>query len=115
MAALFLVSAYLQLNDPDPFAWVIVYVAAAGISIVHGYVGLPRSFLYVAASASGLVSVFILLGIEGIDWRGVFGALNMEGEGVEEIREVGGLLIIALWLSILAWLGRWQNQVSKGD
>ena len=102
MGGLFLVSAYLQLNDPDSLIWIVVYFIAAVASFLHSR--LARSLLIGGVLACLVMTGVLLATIDGIDWRGVFASFNMEGQGVEEIREVGGLLIIAVWFTILAYV-----------
>ena len=36
LAALFLYIAYIQLNDPDPLYWIIIYAGTAAIALAKG-------------------------------------------------------------------------------
>ena len=102
MGVLFLVSAYLQLNDPDSWLWIVIYIVAAMVSFWHNI--LPRALLLTCVALSLAAITYLILAINDIDWRGVFGSFNMQGQGVEEVREIGGLLIIAVWFTILAYV-----------
>jgi len=102
MGGLFLASAYLQLNDPDSLLWIVLYMAAALASFSHKH--LAPALLLSGVGLCVLMAGYLMLAIDGIEWRAVFGSFNMQGRGVEEIREAGGLLIIAAWFTILACL-----------
>ena len=102
MGALFLVSAYLQLNDPDSWLWIFVYLFAALVSFWHHRV--PRAILLGVVFLCLSMSIYLVFVTSEIEWDRVFASFNMQGEGVEEIREVGGLLIITIWFSILIYM-----------
>ena len=88
---LFVFSAVLQYNDPDPFIWILIYGTAAVVS-----------FWFVWKSISFRVP--LLLGIFGLMGFFYMFPKNFQGfaigDGdiatVEEGREAFGLLIIAL-------------------
>ena len=50
-------------------------------------------FLLISSLSAEPIKVFILAGQS-----------NMQGQGVEEVREIGGLLIISVWFTILAYV-----------
>ena len=95
----FLFSAYIQLNDPDPIAWVGMYLAAASVCALQVRGGWMYSHHY-----SGIVSITaaawafsIGLQLDSIDLEAVFASFQMQSNSVELIREVGGLGLVALW------------------
>lgn len=99
---LFAAAALLQLNDPDPLAWTLVYLAAAAASVGWqlGRVG-RRALLAGAAVALGWAAwigwrmeLQAPLGTALLDW-------GMHAGGSEEAREIGGLLIVVGWLGLL--------------
>ena len=107
LAGLFLFSAVLQLNDPDPVAWVVLYGAAVGlaVSVATGWRSSWRRpaalVLAVVALGWALAVAFSSptlppLGALVADWE-------MHDAGVEERRETIGLLVVSLYA---AWLGR---------
>ena len=102
MGGLFLVSALLQVNDPDSVPWIVLYTAAAVASFWRKH--LAPALLLSGVALCVLMAGYLMLAIDGIEWRAVFSSFNMQGQGVEEIREAGGLLIIAVWFTILAYL-----------
>ena len=106
-ALLFVVSAGLQYNDPDPLRWIALYGGAAVVTIAalhvrHGWIAAAAVALIAAvwaatlwASISGFVETSDL-------WR----KMSEKGGKVEEFREAGGLSIVATWLAIAAFSGR---------
>ena len=105
---LFLVSAGLQINDPDPARWIAFYVVAAlagGLAAI----GARRSWIACAAVAAvaacwGAVLLMQVWGkVELADaWR----KMGEKGGMVEVEREAGGLLIAFSWLAFSAWFLR---------
>ena len=107
MSGLFLVSAFLQLNDPDSVPWIVLYLAAAVASFRHK--NLAPELLLSGVALCVLMAGYLMLAIDGIEWRAVFSSFNMQGQGVEEVREAGGLLIIASWFTILVCLNKRED------
>jgi hypothetical protein len=116
MAAVFGFSALLQLNDPDPWGWVLIYALAAALSALAAtgrYPAWRRPValtiavsavawaLAVAFSSPRLPPLWDLVG----DWA-------MYGAGIEERRETLGLLLLACWMAYVALPGR--RAVSPG-
>lgn len=100
--------ALLQLNDPDPVQWTAIYLAAAAVSL-WGAVGRrePR-----APALVGLVALVWALTIvpHVLGHKSFIDNLRL-GEGMkdpitEESRELGGLLIVTAWCSVLALASR---------
>jgi hypothetical protein len=102
----FLTSAALQFNDPDPLIWVFVYSAAAAMCVAWERQWLSERIpivvtLVSAASAAGILAgapVDIDISTALTDW-------GMSASGSEEIREVGGLILVALWSGFLSFHG----------
>lgn len=116
-AFLFLISVLVQYNDPDPLRWMLMYGAAMIACIwravaVHfgnknGYT--HRATLLFAIYTSTVASAAI---VWAVDWMPslqpvslvhIFTDAGMYHAGVEEAREFGGLLIIAVWMGLYAW------------
>lgn len=114
MAALFAVAAAMQVNDPDPAAWVAIYAAAAVACLLHGRV----SRGWAAQGAVGAIALFwaaaLLARLEGpVELGEVFDlGAEMMGETTELLREAGGLLLLALWMAILAAVG-WRGRAGR--
>lgn len=104
---LFLVSAALQYNDPDPLVWMIIWSFAGIISIAFA---LNRIFFTVplVAGILALVGFFYTYPekFEGFE----IGAGDIKN--IEEAREAFGLLIIAIVMLVLALRG-WTVKKSK--
>jgi hypothetical protein len=101
--AAFVMSVVVQLNDPDPWAWVGLYGAAA---VVTALSLAGRGAWYaagaVAAVAVGWAVTLAPRVIGTVPFRDMFGAFEMESVAIEESREMYGLLIIATWMVAVA-------------
>jgi len=97
----FLVVAALQMNDPDPFWWIALYVAAAWLSLrasKNNY-SLPMQALLVviALTWAGYIT-FIRDGVK--EWVNEHSSgelvqkMQADQPWIEETREVAGLLIL---------------------
>lgn len=108
MAALFAVAAAVQLNDPDPAAWVAIYGAAALSCLLHGRVARAWAGQAVVGAVALLWGVAILLQVEGPIRSSALFDLGMEmtGDATELVREAGGLFFILMWMAVLAVVGR---------
>lgn len=97
-ALLFIVSAGLQYNDPDPYLWYFIYGMAAVISLLYIVGRLP---LWVAFSAA-----LLLFSGAFISWPDRFEGVEIGGgniKNIEEGREALGLLITALVMMVYAF------------
>lgn len=96
MTALFVVSAALQWNDPDPAYWIAIY----GVSALLAARAAQRQLPFVPNVAA--LVVFALLALRALpDLLGArssaFTQWEMRDAGAEAAREAGGLWICALW------------------
>ena len=105
MVVFFLGAAAVQYNDPDPFLWMGIYLSAMGLTLA-----LPRRpALRRPAQLAALAALVgaVLLGLVAHEAGALTAALQgrpmEETVGIEEAREAGGLLIVALWLG---WMTR---------
>ncbi|MDY7395797.1 transmembrane 220 family protein [Aureibaculum sp. 2210JD6-5] len=92
---LFLWSAYLQLNDPDPLLWIVVYLIAALASLLFALSKL--NFLL----ASILALTYFIGAI--LNWPESFEGItfnDMSHKNIEEGREALGLLFCGLIFTI---------------
>jgi len=105
-AALFVFSAGLQYNDPDPIRWAALYggAAVATVAALHLRGG------WVVAVLVGLVAAVWAATL----WQSVAGYVEVsdawrkmseKGGKVEELREAGGLSIVAAWLAVSGLAG----------
>lgn len=108
MALLFLFSAAVQYNDPDPARWMAIYLAAAVASglEVAGRLRWPLAALVAAVAA--VWAATLAPGVVGqVDFAHAFRSMGMSGDPrEEEAREMTGLLIAAGWCAALAMVSR---------
>jgi hypothetical protein len=103
MAAAFVLSAAVQYNDPDPFAWVVIYLAAAGVSLAAlGAIPVVRVATAVAAAALAWAATLLPV-IARASLPALFESWEMISPEVEEGREIGGLLLVAGWTAFVAY------------
>jgi hypothetical protein len=98
LAVMFLLFAFVQVNDPDPLIWIVIYGTMAVLSVMAIFEYYPAKFL---------VGLLILLaGYSAVYFRGVLEWLQQEDKSalfdevakmnhqyIEEAREFLGLLI----------------------
>jgi hypothetical protein len=98
LAIVFVLFAFVQVNDPDPVIWILIYGAMAVICVLAMFSFYPRKFLI------GLLVLFVLYGlvfIPGvIEWlkqdnkSALFDEIaKMRHPYIEETREFLGLFI----------------------
>lgn len=102
MIGIFLLSALVQYNDPDPLLWIIIYGIAALVSYLAFSPRLDKRLpLYLAILAFGWAA-FHLPDVWGKVTIGeIFQSIEMKTIAVEKAREMGGLAIIASWMLYL--------------
>lgn len=103
MLLLFLFSVVVQVNDPDPLTWMIVYGLAAAACILS--LRQSRRWWFptaVGGLALAWASTIAPRVIGQVRFLDMFGALEMKNLGIEESREMYGLVLVALWMAVLA-------------
>lgn len=96
---LFFVFAALQLNDPDPFLWVFVYLFTGILFLISNYKMIPKVVLWVIFTALIIFAFFYIPSF--LDWlqidnkEEIFGEMVYEKPYLEGTREFLGLLIAA--------------------
>jgi hypothetical protein len=107
MCVLFIFSAIVQFNDPDPWVWIPVYLAAAAMCIwellgrTRWYV--PIGLVVLTVIWAGTIAPRVLGKVGFLE---MFSAWEMKNIGIEEEREMYGLLIVAVWMGIVSWVAR---------
>ncbi len=104
---LFILFAVLQLNDPDPWLWIPLYLLAAALCGLR-YAGRPKRMLEQGAILIyALYTLFLFFTSDGvIDWYDKHDAENLVQSmkatkpWIENTREFGGLMIMIVILSI---------------
>lgn len=107
MGGLFIISAALQFNDPDPYLWITIYGVAALLAymnIVKKHDRLSHLGMLLACLIYGFTLVFKKDGV--ISWfrdhdaESLVQSMKATKPWIENAREFGGLMIIALFLVI---------------
>lgn len=102
---LFLISAILQYNDPDPLLWIVIYGIAALVTL--GFI-----FNKVSVRIPFIVGLFGIIGFVYLFPEKYEGLVVGMGDikNIEEARESFGLLIIALVMFLIAFGIRFKNK-----
>jgi amino acid transporter len=116
LAAMFLVFAFVQVNDPDPVIWILIYGIMAVFSIMAIFEFYPKKFLIGVLVLYALYSLVYLPGLA--QWlhsdnkADLFDNIaKMENLYIEESRESLGLFICIIVL--VFYLVR-SRKLSKG-
>lgn len=114
-AAMFLVFAFVQINDPDPVLWILIYGAMAVVSIMAIFDYYPRKVLIAIMILFLAYSVFYIPGL--MEWlrhdnkADLFDDLaKMQHLYIEESREFLGLMIC---VGVLAFYIYRSGKLSK--
>lgn len=99
---LFFTMAAIQLNDPDPLYWVVVYLAAA---LLSGGLCIGSRLETLSKVVIGMVLAGLLISGPGVieyfaadDYASIYGNMSGDKPYVESAREFGGLLIVSIYL-----------------
>ena len=112
MMLAFLFSVIVQFNDPDPVTWATIYGAAMLVCAfelrrrVHPLV--PAAIALVALIWAATIAPRVL---GQVPFSAMFAEFEMKNAGVEESREMYGLVLIALWMIAVA-IAAWRRRSS---
>jgi hypothetical protein len=104
LGVLFTVFALVQLNDPDPLIWVLVYMATAVIAFLFPHKKLNK-WLLLAFAIAFLTGAILLFPPSMGAWLSAeekSKSLGMTLPGIEEARESMGLILCFLTM-IFYW------------
>ena len=107
MLLMFVFSVIVQYNDPDPYVWMPVYGAAAiacGLELAHKLKWWMPALIAIATLVWAATIAPHVFG--QVPFMDMFGAWEMKNTGVEESREMYGLLIVTGWMIVLAIANR---------
>lgn len=103
----FVLSAAVQFNDPDPVRWAAVYLSAAAMCVLQMLKLTPRWLPpTLLAIAVGWACLLVPSVAGQVSLADVFASISMKTRDVEEAREIGGLLLVASWAGVLAYRQR---------
>jgi hypothetical protein len=111
LAVMFVIFAFLQINDPDPAIWILIYGAMAVICILAAFRIYPKKIMIALLVVYVLYSIVFLPGVN--EWLGqehkekLFdNVAKMEHVWIEESREFLGLMICVVVLIIQLIMSR---------
>jgi hypothetical protein len=109
MGLTFVLGAAVQLNDPDPWRWIVIYLAAAGVCFSFDRV--QRAWILAAVVGAGSLAWSLTLTnvIDRVSFLELFEEMEPQGGPIEMGRELGGLWIIAAWMIVLLVM-QWRKQ-----
>ena len=94
----FTLSAAVQYDDPDPLAWMAIYIAAAGMCAAQLAKRQPRWLPGLLLAVTLVWIISLLPNIVGeVSWAQIVESISMKSQAVEEAREIGGLSIVLAW------------------
>jgi len=101
---MFILSAVLQFNDPDPIYWSSVYLCVAGVPITRLLGWRSSAVIWLPA---GMVIAGLLLLLNGFldyllsaDYSSIFASMQAEKPYIESAREFLGLFICGVCLFV---------------
>ena len=99
---LFGVFAVIQLNDPDPMRWVLIYGGVALTSLIANYKAIPKAFIWLLVLGlliySGIHYKYFIEWLQIENKSEIFGEMVYEKPYLEGTREFLGLVIAAIAL-----------------
>jgi hypothetical protein len=103
MSLLFAFAVVVQINDPDPFAWMAIY----GLACIACVLALLRRGHWLVPASVGAVAIIWAVTIAPrvlgrVPFLDMFNEFEMRDVGIEESREMYGLVMIAAWMTVLA-------------
>ncbi len=104
MLLAFGLSVAVQHNDPDPWLWATFYalpcIACLGFHFGH----LHWQLSVIIGGLGFAVCIWLMPQFIGnVSPADIFASLSMKTQSVEEAREAGGSLLVALWMGFLSW------------
>lgn len=100
---MFTLSVLVQFNDPDPVRWAAIYGAAALVCLASLLARQVRRPALVVGAVAFVWALTIAPRVIGkVNPASMFSAWEMKNSGIEESREMYGLLLIAAWMALTA-------------
>lgn len=120
LAVMFMLFAFLQVNDPDPVVWILIYGVMAVLCILAAFDFYPRKIIPVLGAVFFLYSIYFFPGVQ--EWMAqedktqLFdNVAKMEHVYIEESREFLGLLICVAVLTFHYIRANKLKKVSAGN
>ncbi len=108
---MFAFSVVVQVNDPDPLPWMLIYGAAATACLLSLLRKLPWQFAVLTGIIALAWAATIAPRVIGqVPFLDMFAEFEMHDIGVEESREMYGLLIVGGWMAALGHRSFWGKR-----
>jgi hypothetical protein len=111
LAVMFLAFAFLQLNDPDPFIWILIYGIMAVTCVLAAFEFYSRKFLIVVLVLYVAYSLVYIPGL--LEWLSMENKTDLFSEEmkeshpyIEQSREFLGLMICVAVLAFYVFRSR---------
>lgn len=110
VAGLFLLFAFFQLNDPDPWGWITLYLLVAAVALLAFWGRIYRWIIVVGLLLAVVWGTTLLPAIHAwvdMGMPSLVGQMRAEVPHIEEVREFWGLIFCVLVLSAyltISWL-----------
>ena len=110
VGVLLVFAAVVQYNDPDPYAWLVLYLAAAGVSFATLWFPDLWKIPAVVAVGAFVWAATLVPTVTQTSFPDLFQSWEMMSREMEEGREFLGLLSVASWTTYLVHRGRKTQQ-----
>ena len=110
VGVLLVFAAVVQYNDPDPYAWLVLYLAAAGVSFATLWFPCLWKIPAVVAVGAFVWAATLVPTVTQTSFPDLFQSWEMMSREMEEGREFLGLLSVASWTTYLVHRGRKTQQ-----
>ena len=110
MGVLLVFAAVVQYNDPDPYDWLVIYLAAAGVSFAEVWFTDLWKIPAVVAVGAFIWEATLVPTVTQTSFPDLFQSWEMMSREMEEGREFLGLLSVASWTTYLVHRGRKTQQ-----
>ena len=111
VALLFIFAAAVQYNDPDSIRWIALYTSAA-LACIYWLFGSYQRWVcgvVLLICVIWLITIIVDLKTLSLNLADLVSSLEMKNETIEQYREIGGLILIAIWMSILFFKNESKN------
>lgn len=108
LCIIFLLFAFVQYNDSDPYLWIPIYLFVAGVC---GYAAMGKYDRNITLGGLLLLSLYAISYLpDVVDWiqmgmPSIVETMKAEKMYVELTREFGGLLVCCITLGWYVWRG----------
>ena len=110
VGVLLVFAAVVQYNDPDPYAWLVLYLAAAGVSFAALWFPDLWKLPAVVAVGAFIWAATLVPTVTQTSFPDLFQSWEMMSREMEEGREFWGLLSVASWTTYPVHRGRKTQQ-----